>query len=179
MKKIVLSLLSLFLLLACSSLEVNIDYDPSYQFLQQKNFAIVHNVHEGEDTLLSDRLTRALEADLKDKGYVKVDENGADMVFVFHTNAESKTDIYTDYRMVGYGGYRYGGTMVETTRTYNYTKGTLIIDALTPHDKKIVWRSIATDILRKQETPQERTEYVNSVVTEAMKSFPSKKVTQK
>jgi len=139
----------------------------------------VHNAREGEDTLFNDRLTQALEVDLTNKGYLKVDKNEADLVFVFHTNAESKTDIYTDYRMVGYGGYRYGGTMVETTRSYKYTKGTLIIDALTPQDKKIVWRSIATDILRKQETPQERTAYVNSVVSEAMKSFPSKKVIKK
>jgi hypothetical protein len=66
--------------------------------------------------------------------------------------------------------------MVATTRTYHYTKGTLIIDALNAKDKKIVWRAISTDILKKQETPQEREAYVNALTKESMKEFPSKKV---
>jgi Domain of unknown function (DUF4136) len=178
-KNILVLMVSVFMFLGCSSLRVSVDYDTEYKFLQQKSFAIVHKSREGEDTLFNDRLIQALEEDLKAKGYDKTDKESADLIFVFHTNVENKTDIDTDYTMVGYRGYRYGGTMVSTTRSYHYTKGTLIIDALTPGDKKIVWRAVSTDTLTQHDTPQERTVYIKSVVKETMKDFPSKVTVKK
>ncbi len=174
MKKIFLLGFTIFMFFGCSSLRVNVDYDTAYLFSKQKTFAVVHNAKEGEDTLFNDRLTSALEEELNSKGYMKTEQEKADMVFVFHANAESKTDIHTDYVRVGYRGYRYGGGMDTQTSSYTYTKGTLIIDALTPTDEKIVWRATTTDVLSQYDTPQERTVYVNSIVKETMKDFPSK-----
>jgi len=172
-KKIILIVLSVLILLGCSSLKVNVDYDPEFKFLDQKSFAIVHHNREGEDTLFNDRFIKALESDLKEKAYIQADKNSAHLIFVFHVNVESKVDIDTDYTMAGYGRYAYGGPMVSTTRTYKYTKGTLIIDALNPKDNKIVWRVITTDILKSYDNPTERTVYIQKVVHEAMKNFPS------
>jgi len=174
MKKIFVTVLILLVFLGCSSLKINVDYDPEFNFSSQKSFAVVHHNREGEDTLFNDRLIEALGLDLETKAYVKKSKDSADLIFVFHTNVESKTDIDTDYTMVGYRGYRYGGYMMSTTRTYNYTKGTLIIDALNPRDNKIVWRGIATDILKSHDNPSERTAYIHKVVKETMKDFPSK-----
>lgn len=173
MKKIFIALVSLIILSACSSLKVNVDYDPEFDFSEQNSFAVVHHNKEGEDTLFNDRFIEALTADLGTKAYVRSNKDSADLIFVFHTNVESKVDIDTDYRMVGYGRYGYGGQMVSTTRTYKYTKGTLIIDALNPKDNKIVWRGITTDILKTHKNPAERIAYINAVVKEAMKDFPS------
>ena len=174
MKKIFVLTSMMLMFAACSSLNVNVDYDPEFDFNAKKSFAIVHHNKDGEDTLFNDRMTEALEADLQMKAYTKEDKESADLIFVFHTNVESKVDIDTDYTMIGYRGYGYGGQMVATTRTYKYKKGTLIVDALNPQDKKIVWRGIATDILKIHKTPQERTAYINGVVKETMKDFPSK-----
>ena len=173
-KKIIFTLLGVLLLSACSSLRVSVDYDPEFDFAAQKSFAVVHHDKSGEETLFTSRMIEALNKNLQNKGYVKVPNDSADLVFVFHLNVEDKTDIDTDYTMVGYGGYGYGSQMVATTRTYNYTKGTLIIDALSPTDKKVVWRGIATDILKSKETPQERIAYIQDVVNETMKDFLSK-----
>ncbi len=163
----------LLLLAGCSSLKVTVDYDTEFDFTSAKRFTVVHHNKEGEDTLLNDRLIKALETDLQAKAYIKSDKSSADLIFVFHTNVESKTDIDTDYTMVGYGRYGFSGGMIATTRTYKYDKGTLIIDALNPADKKIVWRGTATDILKTYKTPQERIEYINGVVTKTMQDFPS------
>lgn len=173
-KKIILIVLSVLILLGCSSLKVNVDYDPEFNFLDQKSFAIVHHNREGEDTLFNDRFINALENELKEKAYIQADKSLADLIFVFHVNVESKVDIDTDYTMVGYGRYGYAGRMVSTTRTYKYTKGTLIIDALNPKDNKIVWRGIITDILKSYANPEERTAYIQKVVKEGMKDFPSR-----
>ena len=174
MKNIFIILTVWMTFFGCSSLKVNVDYDPEFNFTAQKSFAVVHHNKEGEDTLFNDRFIEALEADLDTKAYVKEQKDSADLIFVFHVDVESKTDIDTDYTMIGYGRYGYGGHMVATTRTYKYKKGTLIIDALNPKDKKIVWRGIATDILKSHNTPAERTAYIKKVVKDTMKDFPSK-----
>ncbi len=174
MKNLFILIVGLLVFLGCSSVRVTNDYDPKFNFTQQKSFTIVHHNREGEDTLFNDRLLNALESELVSKGYIKAAKTEADLIFVFHTKVENKTDIDTDYQMVGFGMYRYGGGMVATTSTYHYTKGTLIVDALNPLDEKIVWRGVATDTLREHKTPQKRTEYINKVVKELMQSFPGK-----
>jgi len=172
MVKIVLFVLSLLVISGCSSLKVNVDYDPSFKLSEFKTYAIVHSDLSGEDTLLSDRLISALERELNLKSYTKASQEEADFILTFHTNAESKTDIDTDYRRMGYGRYGYGGHMVATTRTYTYTKGTLIVDVLNPKDNKIVWRGVTTDVLKTYDTPTEKTAYINEVVKETMKDLP-------
>jgi len=161
--------LSLFLL-GCSTLDVNVDYDDSYSFSGVKSFKVVHNVKEGENTLVNDRITAAIESELEKKGYVK--SRDADLVFVYHYNVKDKTDIRTDYQMVGYGGFGYGGAMIAHTNTYNYTQGTIIIDALNPKTKKIVWRSVGTLELQEKETPKEKREYVNKIIQKMLASYP-------
>lgn len=174
MKNILILIISLWIFSGCSSLRVTVDYDPDFDFQTSKSFAIAHYNKEGEDTLFNDRLIRALEADLGSKGYTKTAKEEADLIVTFHTDVENKISIDTDYQMIGYAGYGYAGGMVATTRTHNYKKGTLIIDLLNPKNEKIVWRGMATDILKEHKTPQERTQYINKVVKETMASFPSK-----
>ena len=165
-------LLSL-VIVGCSTLEVNVDYDDAFDFSAIKSFKVVHNVREGENTLVNDRITAAIESELEKKGYVKA-INDADLVFVYHYNAKDKVDIRTDYQMVGYGGFGYGGAMIAHTSAYNYTEGTIIIDALNPKTKKIVWRSVGTLELQEKETPQEKREYVNKIIKEMLEKYPQK-----
>ncbi|WP_373003219.1 DUF4136 domain-containing protein [Sulfurimonas sp.] len=167
---ILLSALALFT--GCSTLQVSTDYDDTFDFSKQKSFVIKHENKAGEDTLSNDRIIDSLEVDLQAKGYKKVSQKEADLIFVFHVNVEKKSDIQTDYQMMGYGMYRYGGAMIATTSTYNYDEGTLVIDALNPKNEKIVWRATGVAELKEQKTPQKRKEYINSIITKMMSSFP-------
>jgi len=172
MKKIIYTLILTLLFTACSRLTVNTDYDDSFDFSSQESFAIVTQKIDGADTLYIDRVVNALEQDLQSKHYKKMSKESADLIFVFHTNIESKSDIRTDYQRVGFGMYRYGGTMIATTSTYKYNEGTLIIDALSPKTKNIVWRGIGQTEVRKKKTPEDRREYINSIVSQIMAKFP-------
>ena len=60
-------LLSL-VIVGCSTLEVNVDYDDAFDFSAIKSFKVVHNVREGENTLVNDRITAAIESELEKKG---------------------------------------------------------------------------------------------------------------
>jgi len=174
MKKVFMVVLIVLSLVGCSSLKVNVDYDPDYDFSAPRSYAIAHHARAGEDTLFNDRLIKALNEELAAKGYVQVPKQEAQLIFVFHTNVVDKTQIDTDYEMIGYRRYGFGGHMIATTSTYTYTEGTLILDALNPQNQKIVWRGTATDILSKKKSPEERTAYVKKVVHKTMQDFPPK-----
>ncbi len=172
--KYILSVIVSLFFIACSTLEVHNDYDENYQFSTAKTFSIVHNIKEGENTLLNDRITAALKNVLLSKGYTQVSRDNADLIFVYHYGAKDKVDIQTDYQMVGIRRYGFGGTMVATTTAYEYTEGTIVIDALDTKTNKIVWRSVGTLEVKYKKTPQERKEYVQKIISEVMKDFPNK-----
>jgi len=171
MRYILLSLLALFIS-ACSTLSTSIDYDTHYNFKTIHTFAILHKTKEGENTLTNERIEKALKKTLEEKGLKETAPQNADLVFLYHTNVQNKTDIYTDYQMVGYG--RYGGMVISTPRTYNYDEGKLIIDAYNPKTNKTVYRVIAVDELPEKKTPQEREAYIQEVIEKTLKSFPPK-----
>jgi len=173
MKYLLASLLTL-LFTACSTLSTNIDYDTKYNFNNARTFAVVHKIKEGENSLTSERINKALKDTLKTKGLQEVDAKSADLVFLYHTNVQNKTDIYTDYQMVGYG--RYGGMVISTPRSYNYDEGRLIIDAYDPKSNRTVFRAVAVDELPEKKTPQEREAYINEVITKTLKNFPPKSI---
>jgi len=175
-KKIILAL-TVVLFSGCSQLDVRVDYDAAYDFEGKTKYIVTHNSRKGADTLNEDRIKRALISALNAKKYTEVAKDKAELIFVFHTNVQDKTDIQTDYQMLGYGGFGYargfGGGMVATTNTYNYTEGTLVVDALNPATQKIVWRGVVTDELSSSSsTPEEKTAYINKVVFKLMESFP-------
>ena len=95
---------------ACSSLNIQNDYDPSYDFSKVKSFAIVHKQKEDEDGLTVKRIEKALAKALRAKGLMQMQPQKADLVFLFHIDVTNKTEIYTDYQMVGYG--MYGGMVI-------------------------------------------------------------------
>ncbi|MEN8302748.1 MAG: DUF4136 domain-containing protein [Campylobacterota bacterium] len=174
MIKILSFMMSVLLFVGCSTLDVNVDYDESYDFKGVNSFAIDNSIGNSKNTLFGSRVVNALENELKVKDYIKSSKEDADLIFVFHASAKEKSDVQTTIGLSGYRGFRYGGMMMSTTHTYEYKEGTLVIDALNPKTKKVVWRGIGVKELREKETPQERTEAVNAAVKKIMEKFPVK-----
>ncbi|MBU1641988.1 DUF4136 domain-containing protein [bacterium] len=158
----------------CSTLKVETDYDTKAELNPPKNFAVIHKMYEGEDTLTADRITAAIESELTKKGYIKTSKEHADFYVLFHTGVTSKTRIDTDYQYVNMYPYYYGYgfAVVPQTRVYTYEEAKLIVDAVVPGENKIIWRGTAVDYLKDMKTPQKKTAYINKVLKELMKSFP-------
>ena len=184
MKKILLVMAALFMVSGCSTMSVDIDYDTAYDFDAKTKYAVVHSDREGDNTLVNDRIAAAIKESLNKRSYKEVSKDEADLVFVFHVNVTQRSDVRSDFQVVGYGGYGYGrgfggygggyGTrVVEVPSTYSWKEGKLIIDALNPQNKKIVWRgAISDELTRSETTPAEKTKYVNEVVAKLLKKFP-------
>lgn len=173
MKYIVFFIMLIFS--GCSNLEVNVDYDESFDFNEQKTYAINREIKDGENNLFIDRVKKAIDTNLEAKNYKKVEINQADLVITFNAKVENKTSTYTDYQMVGMGRYRYGGTMISTTSSYNYDDGILVVDVINPKTKKIVWRGVGETEVKQQDTPREKQEYINAIVTKIMEKYPLSK----
>jgi len=155
---------------ACSTINVEQDYNPTFDFSKIKTFSVLHQERVGENTLVNERIQNAIKKTLQAKGLRFVAPNKADVVALFHLNVQNKTQIYTDYQMVGYG--RYGGMMIATPRSYNYDEGKLIIDLYDPKTNKTVYRTVVTDEIESKKTPQEREAYITEVIQKAFEKFP-------
>jgi len=170
---------SLLLLFAgCSTMKVQSDYDPKFDFKQLRSFAVVYPENRSGKTLTQSRIAEALKARMVKKGYIPADKRSADFVMIFHTDVTSRQQIVTDYQMVGFYpmyGFGFGGAVtVPVQNEYTYDEAKIIIDAVDPDGNKIFWRAVATDELKTFDTPEERITYINHVVGEALKSFPNR-----
>jgi len=189
-KQILSILTMLFLFSGCSTLKVDVDYDSSYNFNNKTKYAVVHSLKESEDSLTNNRIAEAIKKSLNNNNYKEVSKEDADLIFVYHVNVINKSDIRTDYQVIGYSGYgygpgwgygRYGGfggygstVVIPRSSTYKWQEGKLIIDAMNAKNQKIVWRGIAKDELSNgNSSHEEKVEYINKVVKKLMKDFPS------
>jgi len=172
-----LPILALLFFAACSTMQVQSDYDPAFDFKTLSTFAVVYPEKKAE-TLTQTRIADSVKEEMLRKGYTAADRSTADFVILFHTDVTRRQQVVTDYQMVGfypYYGYGFGAAMaVPVQREYSYDEGKIIIDALRPGNNRIFWRAVATDRLKTFETPQERIAYIRETVGAILKSFPKK-----
>jgi len=176
MRALILFIVTLFFLGGCSTLHVDHDYDPSYDFSRLAKAAVVYAPNgDGTISLAQQRFAMAIEETLREKGFVLTDRDHADFIMLFHLNVTEKRQLVTDYELVGlypYHPYYYGTGMVPVTREYRWKEAKIVIDAVDPDGNKIFWRGLATDRLHTFKTPEERVRYTREVVAEILKNFP-------
>lgn len=168
---------------ACSTLKVQSDYNPEFDFSKLQTFALIHKDKAGDDTLKNDRIVHAIRRNLAAKHYTEASREEADFYVLFHTDIQSKTQIDTDYEFVGlypYGYYGYFPMMaVPTTRVSTYEEAQIIVDIVRPQGNKIIWRATATDRLKSFKTPQERIGYINRAIDAMLEDFASRAIQPK
>lgn len=163
------------MLIGCSSVTVNTDYDPSVDFGKYKTF----KMYEGKtvpgdalarNPLVKKRVELSIAKELEAKGFTKVEAGDPDFMVVAHGGVKEKTQV-TDWG--GYGWYNpwwgpYGGR-VDVSR---YEEGTLVIDIVDFKDKEMVWRGLGTAVLEGQSNPEKVQKKVDQYVTQILAKFP-------
>jgi len=172
-------MLAVWLLAGCSSLQVQNDYDPSYDFGKIHTFAVLYAKEaDAALSLAQQRIAKAIEHEMWRKGYRKASRQQADLLMLFHLNVTRKRQVVTDYERVGLYPYRawYGPTIViPVTREVQWDESRLIVDAIDPNGNRVVWRGLAVDRLRDYETPERRIAYIQGVVGKILATFPNHK----
>jgi hypothetical protein len=160
--------ITMLTMVGCSTISVNQDYDPAYDFSKLKTYGFIPITSEaGIDQLNADRLGEAIKTNLTAKGFTLAETADFGIALFFTKN--TKTDITTTG---GYGyGYRGFGGMGYTD-IHQYDEGTLVIDFIDMAENKLVWRGIGSGVMSENPSVEEKTENVNNAVNQILAQFP-------
>ena len=160
-------------MVACSTLEINTDYDPGTDFSKYKTFTLKHG-EKAKDNISVERFENALASALAAKGLTQTPDGGDLTMFAHFVLGKETQFNTTGYGYGGWGGWRWGGGM-QTTTVQEIPKGTVIVDLVDAKSTKAVWRGIAKDTISTSASPEERAEKAQKVAQELFLNFPPAK----
>jgi len=173
-KTFILTLLTIILLVKCSSISVSSDYDVYADFTKIKTFYIYKGYlkdNKLEDApLVKKRVLEAIESELQKKGFTETDSVKADLTVYALANTADKVNVssYGYGYGYGWGPYPYGRNIDVTY----YTQGSLIIDFVDNKKDELIWRGIGTAALKNTGTPDERKKFINEAVARILGQYP-------
>lgn len=175
-------MLGIALLAGCSSYDIKYDYDMDTNFNAYKTYKwIPRTISDASgsatkavqsNTLLDQRIRRAVDTQLAAKGFTQTEEN-PDVMVVYHTGLANKVDV-TDWGYT-YAGSYWGGGMGRSVDVYQYTEGTLIVDIVNASSKQLAWRGSATGVVDPGRTPEQMEARLNDVAARIFANYPPKK----
>jgi hypothetical protein len=180
------ALLALTALAACSGMKIRSDYDPAVDFSVFQTYAWLAPPPPADPAamvvntdLLTQRVRRAVDANLGARGMRLVPEGEASLLVTHHVNIEQRLEVNTVHYGYGYGawydhGGYYGGIYADTY-VDQYEVGTLVIDFIDPGTRQLVWRGTAQSRLRDSSTPEQREQRVREAVDRILEKYPPQK----
>ena len=162
----------------CSSWSVKTDYDHAADFgsLKAYRWANATEINPDDELqknpLLQKRIINAINKVMGEKGFSLSEAKSVDFVMMVHAGIKEKMQV-TDWGNRGWYDPWWGpyGSQVDVS---HYEEGTLVIDVVSMPGKHMIWRGLATGILRDT-SPDEQEERANLIVSEILKDFPPKK----
>ncbi len=173
--KLSITLCAFLLLVACSSVDVQLDYDNSYNFNQLRTFAW-KTVGDKENTLVGKRVMSTATQELNQKGYRQVDAENADFLvsYAYRSQEQIKNKGVSTGVGVGFGtgGVLTGvGVGLGTGRGRGYIPEALSIEITERSSQNTLWRAVAEQEMMESD-PEETNENFAKVVTAMMSKFP-------
>lgn len=196
MKKWLTTLVITLLLVGCSSLQVQVDHIPDYDFSSLSTFSVVYTKKNDGKDFNRARIANILETYMKNKDYKSVDKSKADFYITMHLHIQKKSQVETNYETIGIRPIRYPLLQLDpilqprgirtpyvrtmeadtrvTERTYEYEEGKLILEIFDVNKNAVVWQGVAKDELSTGLTQEEKSAYIGNVIEELFKDFPPK-----
>jgi uncharacterized protein DUF4136 len=144
----------------CSSLKVNVIRDPSIAIARGATWAWSPAPAEKKpeeldprvnNSIIHERVQRALDRVLVQKGFRQTDPNRADFLAAYRVGVKDARQLVTQTVPVGpnyWGGWGwgyYGPPPMVTSREITYTEGALMIDMIQRSTGKLAFRAIGVD----------------------------------
>lgn len=177
-------LVGIVLLSACAKTP-DWDYDRTVNFANYKTYAFVEDAQLSKHTtnyqispLMEKRVRNAVKRELSAKGFTQVASDQADLLIDYHASVEKKIDTDTISYKADFGypytaRWGYWGVGYQThTSTREYEVGTLVLDVIDRKEKALIWRGAKGGQLKKNQSPEKRTEAANKVIQEILSNFP-------
>ncbi len=174
------ALVAAYGLAACSTVTVTTDYDHSAPFGKYKTYALAPARHGQTLSPASEAALRdALRADLAARGITEVTSGHPDLAIVRHVFLTDKVSVqqYSNWGYGYHGAWPYGygsygmwtGAPVTFVDVSTYTEGTLILDAVDMHTKKLVFRGTGTAVVGG---PESNAEKIRDAVKKMVDALP-------
>jgi hypothetical protein len=139
--------------------QITTDAAPGANFTGYKTFAWVNlTPAAGMDPVAFDRIRMGIEGALTGKGYQKAAGDAGDLSLILSTGAREKTEVNS------FG--RFG----LQTDVYQYTQGTLALDAFDTKTKQPVWHGQATETINPGKSNPKA---IDDGVSKLMAKFPA------
>ena len=127
------------------------------------------------NSIIDDQITRAIDAQLSQKGLTKTEDN-PDLYVTYQVavNQEKQWNAYsTGGDAWGWGGWRgWGGMETTTTTSKTINIGTLSCDIYDVATKKQIWRGDATKTLGSGKDPKKVEQNINKAAAKLFKKYP-------
>ncbi|WP_339668101.1 DUF4136 domain-containing protein [Dasania marina] len=184
MKKVFLLVLLMGLAACSSQLRVATDYDVAYNFAAIKTYAWlpakdkkVPDPHM-DNSLMHQRLYRAMEQQMAAQGYEKVALESADVLITYQLSSNEKLSVKSYRNHFGYYPcfhcFRAGFHHDSDIEIKQYRAGSFMIDIIEPEKRELLWRGVSERRLPGSVTPAQRDQFVNETVTAIINRFPPK-----
>ena len=165
----------LLLSMSCSPISVSVDFDRDTDFSIFKNYKWIKQKSKSDDKVIflneinKKRFAAAIQNELSQKGFQKMEEDKPDFSVVYHVRLDKKLDT-SPYN------YTYGPYYEPTIQARVYQRGTIIIDIIDAKFKQLVWRGVAEGVLSEKEEDWSKKSdmdiYISKVVKKILNDFP-------
>ncbi len=177
-----LLLISALIMVSCSTVSVNYDYDQEADFATIETFAW-RQANAKDDALeanplLKKRVLTSIEKHLVAKGYKKATATEPDIYVVAHAGIQEKMRVTNWGGAGGYYASPMYGPWWGTDGYHNridvnyYTEGTLIIDIVTAKDNELIWRGAGTGLVKNYKNQEKMQKNIDTYVADILNHFP-------
>ncbi|BBO74254.1 hypothetical protein DSCW_16710 [Desulfosarcina widdelii] len=169
----------LFLLSACTNVQVSQDYDPLSDLSRYGTWQWREAVQPQagdiriDNPLLDQRIRTAVSNNLENRGISRTSER-PEIYLSYRLGVERKIESDTTHTTIGYGGYYhpwYGGIGTETS-IRQYDESRLTIDIHKADTGQLLWRGVGTYRFRTYKTPQDAAAAMQKIVDKILIQFP-------
>jgi hypothetical protein len=162
--------------------KVYVDYDQTADLTKYRTYGWAEGT-PAKNPLMDRRIVSAIEEQLTEKGFQKVDTN-PDMFVSYHAATTKEVNYTTSSFGYGYGPAwgttygRYGGGLgmwgvglaTGTATPVTVVKGTLVVDIYEAAQKRLMWRGTGNDTVHAE--PERVENQIREVITEMFAKFP-------
>ena len=185
--KQLLVLTAITVIVSCSGIRVNQDYDMSTIFQKYRTFDLAPDRFQKSGDILMDsplmdqRIRGAIENTLIFRGYPKTADSRPDFRVEYQLGVRTRIEIDTipAYGWWGYPceyrhcyNYPYWGGFGHETYVRQFEEVTLVIDFMDSETNKLFWRGVGSRRLASQLTPEKMTDWINQLVLEILAQYP-------
>ena len=158
---------ALLLPLNAYSQKVNTDWDHSvHDFSSFRTYQWLKPVRSTGNPLMDQRIVTAIDAQMAQKGFQRV-ENNPDVLVTYGTGLQRQKSA----TVTGMGRGRIGGGMGTINQNIS-NAGTLVVDISNAQTRQLLWRGTATDTL--SDKPDKNSQKIEKAVTKLFKQYPPK-----